>query len=349
MEKNIKNHKKPIIIVCAIVILAIILIIGTIITLKIMDSAYDKNSNKYVSVTIESGSGTEEIGNILVENNIIKSTINFKIISKIKGYDGKFKAGTYSLSSSMTTTDIAKLLISGKVENMAFTIPEGYTIFQIADKLSAEGLVNKETMYELLKTGDYNYDFLSGAQTGKNHLEGYLFPNTYKIEVNASEDTIIKTMLNQFKIIFTDKYKTRAQSLGYSINDIITIASIIERECSVDNERAKVASVIYNRLKKPMPLQMCSTVQYVLGKQKESLTTADTKIDSPYNTYLIQGLPPGPICCPGEASIKAALYPETTNYLYFVLSDKLDGTTKFSSNYNQFLNDKAAYYNALEN
>lgn len=136
--------------------------------------------------------------------------------------------------------------------------------------------------------------------------------------------------------------------MGYSLNEIMVIASIIERETQVDEERGKVSSVIYNRLKEGMPLQMCSTVQYILGEQKEILSNADTQIESPYNTYINQGLPPGPICCPGLASIEAALYPDETDYLYFVVSDKLDGTQKFSSDYNQFLKDKEDYYNALE-
>lgn len=156
-----------------------------------------------------------------------------------------------------------------------------------------------------------------------------------------NEEQIIKVMLDQFE---KQPYKVYAESgSSYSLNDIITVASIIERECKVDEERPLVASVIYNRLAKGMPLQMCSTVQYVLGKQKEVLTYADTRIESPYNTYTNTGLPPGPICSPGLAAIKAALNPADTDYLYFVLSEKLDGTSNFSSDYAQFEKDKAAY------
>ena len=156
-----------------------------------------------------------------------------------------------------------------------------------------------------------------------------------------NEEQIIKVMLDQFE---KQPYKVYAESgSSYSLNDIITVASIIERECKVDEERPLVASVIYNRLAKGMPLQMCSTVQYVLGKQKEVLTYADTRIESPYNTYTNAGLPPGPICSPGLAAVQAALHPADTDYLYFVLSEKLDGTSNFSSDYAQFERDKAAY------
>ena len=152
-------------------------------------------------------------------------------------------------------------------------------------------------------------------------------------------------MLDQFE---KQPYKVYAESgSSYSLNDIITVASIIERECKVDEERPLVASVIYNRLAKGMPLQMCSTVQYILGKAKPVLSVADTKIDSPYNTYIHSGLPKGPICSPGEASIKAALYPAKTNYMYFVVSEKLDGSHNFSKSYSKFEKDTRAYEKAL--
>ena len=154
-------------------------------------------------------------------------------------------------------------------------------------------------------------------------------------------------MLNQYDKVFTKKYKKRAKELNLSENEIIIIASLIERESQYDGDRAKIASVIYNRIKAGMPLQIDATIQYALGKPKENLSIADTKIDSPYNTYTNKGLPPGPICSPGKASIKAALYPESTDYLYYVVSEKLDGTHNFSKDYNKFLKDKEAYSKAL--
>lgn len=341
------RNKLLLVIVCAIIVL-LIAGIAALIYINGLDKAYDSSKSDTINVTVEMGSTTEDIGTLLQEEGIIESSSDFKFFSKVKGYDGKYQAGTYALAPSMTLSEIAEIIISGKTNNITFTIPEGYTIYQMADKLSEEGIVDREKFVSLLTDGNFSYDFLSDAQSGKNHLEGYLFPETYTVEFGADEETIIKTMLNQFDTVFTEEFKARAEELGYSLNEIMVIASIIERETQVDEERGKVSSVIYNRLKEGMPLQMCSTVQYILGEQKEILSNADTQIESPYNTYINQGLPPGPICCPGLASIEAALYPDETDYLYFVVSDKLDGTQKFSSDYNQFLKDKEDYYNALE-
>ena len=341
------RNKLLLVIVCAITVL-LIAGIAALIYINGLDKAYDSSKSDTINVTVEMGSTTEDIGTLLQEEGIIESSSDFKFFSKVKGYDGKYQAGTYALAPSMTLSEIAEIIISGKTNNITFTIPEGYTIYQMADKLSEEGIVDREKFVSLLTDGNFSYDFLSDAQSGKNHLEGYLFPETYTVEFGADEETIINTMLNQFDTVFTEEFKARAEELGYSLNEIMVIASIIERETQVDEERGKVSSVIYNRLKEGMPLQMCSTVQYILGEQKEILSNADTQIESPYNTYINQGLPPGPICCPGLASIEAALYPDETDYLYFVVSDKLDGTQKFSSDYNQFLKDKEDYYNALE-
>lgn len=331
--------KKKILI--AVICVAVIIVAGAVFYITGLGKALDSNDTQTVSVIISSGSSTGQIGQILEEEGIISSADKFKIWSRIKGYDSRYKAGTYTLSPSMDFQKIADIIVSGKVTTVNFTIPEGYTIYQTASAIAAKGLGDYDTLVSLIEAGDFEYDFLKDAQNNKNKLEGYLFPNTYTVDEGMNEEQIIKVMLDQFE---KQPYKVYAESgSSYSLNDIITVASIIERECKVDEERPLVASVIYNRLAKGMPLQMCSTVQYVLGKQKEVLTYADTRIESPYNTYTNTGLPPGPICSPGLAAIKAALNPADTDYLYFVLSEKLDGTSNFSSDYAQFEKDKAAY------
>ena len=331
--------KKKILI--AVICVAVIIVAGAVFYITGLGKALDSNDTQTVSVIISSGSSTGQIGQILEEEGIISSADKFKIWSRIKGYDSRYKAGTYTLSPSMDFQEIADIIVSGKVTTVNFTIPEGYTIYQTASAIAAKGLGDYDTLVSLIEAGDFEYDFLKDAQNNKNKLEGYLFPNTYTVDDGMNEEQIIKVMLDQFE---KQPYKVYAESgSSYSLNDIITVASIIERECKVDEERPLVASVIYNRLAKGMPLQMCSTVQYVLGKQKEVLTYADTRIESPYNTYTNTGLPPGPICSPGLAAIKAALNPADTDYLYFVLSEKLDGTSNFSSDYAQFEKDKAAY------
>ena len=303
----------------------------------------EPGSKNYVTVTIPTGTGTEGIANILDENNIIDNTGVFKLLSKSRGYDGKYKAGQYSLSPGMSMEEIMKILVAGKAETIRFTIPEGYDIKRTTEKLSEEGLINAEAFAKEIETGKFSYEFLKGAPAGPNRLEGFLFPETYEIFANANEHDIVDKMLYQFNKVFTKEYYARAEELGMNVRDVITLASIIEREARVPEDRPVIASVFYNRLKINMPLQSCATVQYILGEQKPVLSIKDTKIESPYNTYLHPGLPPGPIASPGADSIKAALYPADTDYLYFLA--KGDGSHAFSSTYEQFLKDKAKYIN----
>ena len=343
MKKSIKK---------AMIVLGIlfVMIVGMTLVLSALNKPLDRDNNTMISVVIQEGSSTDDIANALKAAGVIRSVTNYKICSKIYRYDGKYKAGIYSFSPSMTCGEIAKVIVSGKETTNTFTVPEGYTIKQVAELLDENGLADKDKFIKATQNSSSykEFTFLDDAQKGKNHLEGYLFPSTYQIAKNADETQIITTMLNQFDSVFTDKYKKRAKKLGYSENEIIIIASIIEKEAQVSEDRAKIASVIYNRLDKGMNLQMCSTIQYILGEAKPILSIADTKIDSPYNTYQNAGLPKGPICSPGEASIKAALYPDKTDYLYFVVSEKLDGSHNFSKSYSKFQKDSAAYEKALE-
>ena len=338
--------KKIIIALLCVVVLAAVVVF---MFLGSLGKALDADNTQTVSLTIKSGSGTGTIAQVLVDNGVIDNVNEFKLWSRMKGYDSQYKAGTYTLSPSMDYQTIADIIVGGKVTTRNFTIPEGYTIYQTAQALADQGLGDYEKFVELIEAGDFDYEFLDGAQNNKNKLEGFLMPNTYTIDEGMSEEQILKVMLNQFNEDAYDAYlyyqNTEADSPAnkYTMSEIVVIASIIERECKVDEERPLVASVIYNRLNKGMALQMCSTVQYVLGKQKEVLTIADTQIDSPYNTYVNPGLPPGPIASPGMAAIKAALEPADTDYLYFVVSEKLDGTSNFSATYDKFLKDKAAY------
>jgi len=301
----------------------------------------DPGSKESVSVTIPTGMGTGGIADTLKEENLIGNADVFRLQSKLKGFDGKYKAGEYTLSPAMSMEEIMMKLIEGKTNTVRFTIPEGYDIKRTTEKLASEGLINPDVFSKEIESGQFDYKFLEGAPAGPNRLEGFLFPDTYDIYTNANEHDIIDKMLYQFSKVFTDDYYARAKELNMSVNDIITLASIIEREARVPEDRPIIASVFYNRLKIGMPLQSCATVQYILGEQKPVLSISDTKIESPYNTYLNTGLPPGPIASPGADSIKAALYPADTDYLYFLA--KGDGSHAFSSTYEQFLKDKAKY------
>ena len=341
-RNKIKNKKR--LLVTAVIIIGIIIIAvsaGYSLYAGKESKPVDPGSREYISITIPSGTGTEGIAQILKENNLINNLGVFKLQSRSRGYDGKYKAGQYSLSPGMSMDEIMALLMAGKADTVRFTIPEGYDIKRTTAKLSEEGLINAEVFAGEIEKGQFVYKFLAKAPAGPDRLEGFLFPETYEIFANANEHDIIDKMLYQFDKVFTDEYYARAEELGMSVREVITLASIIEREARIPEDRPVIASVFYNRLKIGMPLQSCATVQYILGEQKPVLSIKDTQIESPYNTYLNPGLPPGPIASPGADSIKAALYPADTDYLYFLA--KGDGSHAFSETYDQFLKDKAKY------
>lgn len=348
MTKRRKKKKGNGLLIAVIVIIAGIAIGagGFSVIMGDADKALDPDSTAMIIVEVPNGSTTTKIGTILVEQGIIDNADSFKLQSKMKGMDGKYKAGEYTLSPAMTMTEIMDILVTGNVNTVRFTIPEGLMVSEVADKLAEEGLINRDMFMKEIESGDFNYKFLKDAPSGELRLEGYLYPNTYDVFTTASEHDIIDRLLRQLDTVFTDEMYARAEELGMDLNEVMTIASLIERETMVDSERAKVASVIYNRLDIGMKLQIDATVQYALGEQKQFLTYKDLEVESPYNTYQIAGLPPGPICSPGEASIKAALYPEDTDYIYYVLSAAKDGTHKFAKTGDQFLKYKQEYKNA---
>jgi len=310
----------------------------------------DPTDDTIINVTIPSGANTTTIADILKEKDLIKSTRYFKLYSKQSGRDGLYKSGDYELTRAMSLDEIMDELISGgrTVETVTFTVPEGYMTKQIRKRIVKEGLSSKEEFNEALKSGSFDYRFLEDIKVGKKQLDGFLYPDTYEVYADADAYEIITKMLNRFDELFEPIYYDRAEELGFSIREIVTLASLIERESKTEEERPIMARVFYNRMENGIKLESCASIQYLLDEPKEHLTYADLEIDSPYNTYLHEGLPPTPICSPRMASIEAALYPDENDYLYFVVSEKLDGSHNFSSDYNQFLADKAAYQEALE-
>ena len=351
-EKTKTKSGTPLRILLIVVAFIIVILLGVYIYGKSLGgSAKDKNNKNEIMVTIEKGSTTAGIGKLLQDKGIIKSQKDFKLYTTLNRYDGLYQAGSYAFSPSMTTDTIAKALRTGKTNDITFTIPEGYTEYDIANKLDKIGLVKKDEFVNTLESAGFasEFTFLKGAQKGAHRLEGYLFPSTYTIPATSDNNFIISSMLTQFDKNFTAADRAKAKEMKFTENQIIIVASIIEKEAAIDADRDKVASVIYNRLKAKMPLQMDSTVQYVLGldnNRKKDLSIDDTQVKSEYNTYINRGLPPGPICCPGKASIRAALNPADTKYMYFILSDRLDDSMAFSEKYSQFLKDKDAYYKA---
>jgi UPF0755 protein len=337
-----KNKKK---LFLPIMLLGIIALAGIGISayLFVGGQPVDPQSGDSIVLEVPEGSGTAQIASLLEENQLIKSGFVFRLRSKISGYDGEFKAGTYIFSQNMAMKDIMKIIMGGRSIGETFQLIEGLSINQIASSLEYQGIVDADAFLEEAQNGEFDYAFMKYLPDGPNRLEGFLFPDQYEAPIDADAHQIIDIMLNQFDKVFPEADYEKAEELGLDVYDVVIVASLIEREVREDSERPKVASVVYNRLDLGMKLEFCSTVQYILGEPQAVLSIADTQIASPYNTYLNAGLPPGPICSPGEAAINAALNPEDTTYLYFVLKSGDATTHNFSSTYAEFLKDKEAY------
>lgn len=312
-------------------LLLIVLLTGCAQFLEKYNTPVDPESTEEVLFTVPSGATTSSIGKSLEESGLIQNANAFKSKAKEIEADGLMKAGDYMLSKSMSTEDIINKMVNGEtyVETFTFTIPEGYEVRQIVDTLESEGLIDRETFLDVLQNHPFDYDFLEGVDRSYL-LEGYLFPDTYTLKAGSDEVAIVERMLQRFDEVFTDEYEKRANELGMTTDQVVTLASIIEREAKLEEEFPIVSSVFHNRLAIDMKLQSCATVQFILKERKEVLLYADIEIDNPYNTYIYSGLTPSPIASPGALAIQSALYPEDTNYLYFVTTEKGDGSHYFN-------------------
>lgn len=289
-----------------------------------------------IEITIPRGSSTSDIANLLKEKGIIEWPSIFKLQSKINGYDGTFMSGKHIVSKELSYDQLMRVLSSNPV-SINVTIREDYYLGQLLNSLSDKKLIDKEAFTKSMNTEKFDYKFIEQIPDRENKLEGYLFPDTYFFDPLSTDREIITKFLDNFDTKFKLDYYARAKELNMTVDQIITLASIIEKEATLPEEKPIISSVFHNRLKSKEPslkkLQTDATIQYILykkeGKIKDNLTENDTKIDDPYNTYVYEGLPPGPICNPGLASIEAALYPEEgSSYYYFVARG--DGSHQFS-------------------
>lgn len=291
-----------------------------------------------VSVDIPQGASTERISSILEEAGVINYPLIFRLYARYRGLDGNFVAGSYQLSPSMSMLEIMEKLNTGDVylDTYWVTVIEGSTVEQIARQLAEKTRVCKDTFLSLAVKPSQDildsFPFLKEIDANRVDylLEGYLFPDTYEIETGAVEETIIKIFLRRMENVFNEELKQRSTDLGLSMHKTLTLASIVEKEAGVGYERERIAGVFHNRLERGWVLGSCATVNYVLGVSKEVLSSEDTDVESPYNTYLHGGLPPGPIAAPGETAIRAALYPEENDYLYFNSRGDGSGRSFFS-------------------
>jgi len=333
-RKVVRNAKRFIL---SIFLLIAIAIFGVLLYYNSNLEAASVNG-KEQEVVIPKGISAKGISTLLEKQDIIKNADVFYVYGKLTQKAPKIQAGNYILSSAMTVPEIMDKLSAGKAKTDAvrFTIPEGFELRQIADRLEAEGLVDKDKFYAAVEKAEFDYTFVKAIPDRENKLEGYLFPDTYEVFKNSSEQDIIERMLNRFDKVFTEEYIKRADELNMSVDEVIILASIIEREAKLDKERKIISAVFHNRLRENIKLQSCATVQYLLKEQKEVLTYKDLEVKSPYNTYMYAGLPKGPIASPGAKSIEAALYPENVDYLYFVANN--DGSHVFTKTYQEHLN-----------
>ncbi|MBR6741036.1 MAG: endolytic transglycosylase MltG [Clostridia bacterium] len=285
-------------------------------------------------VVIEENDGISEIAQSLKDAGIIKYPSLFTLFARLTDMDSRIEAGEHTLSASMdyrTILSSIRYRVSSR-QTVQITIPEGTEQEDIFLLLEQNGVCEAWKLKAAAQYYDYGYSFTDGLEYTPTRLEGYLFPDTYTFYVGDDPVRVIGKFLSNFNRKITVDMKARADNIGYDINQIIIIASMIEKEAKYDDERPTVSSVIHNRLKSPdyPHLQIDATVQYVLPQRKENLTNEDLKIDSPYNTYVVEGLPIGAICNPGIAAIKAALYPEESEYYYYVA--RINGRHIFSRN-----------------
>ena len=303
----------------------------------------DSSDDAEIAFTVTQGSSLTKVSKELESAGLISSSTVFKYYADFLGYSQKIQSGEYRLRKNMSVAEIADQLASGDgrpiVRNI--TVIPGWTVADIADYLVKENALDSAGEFlSLCKTGSefsafyYVKDVLDNKNTARIYnLEGYLMPDTYEVYVTATPSDIIKKLLSQTEAVYPQEYHDRADELGLTMDQVLTIASIIEKEAKTQ-DFAKVSAVFHNRLKLNMSLGSDATVKYVTGSKKMNLNAEDLKANSPYNTYLVKGLPPGPICSPSRDAIRAALYPDQQfiqdQYLYFCSKDPATGELHFS-------------------
>lgn len=327
MRKNSKKKKSK------LFILMFAILLGILYYRNIINRPL-KATNEVVEVKVEEGESLLGLLNKLDDNDLLRNKFVLKLNIKLFNSKVSLIPGTYAINKDTSFSNILSILEheGSASSQVVISIPEGNTVDDIAVKLSNAGLFSKADFLEAVK----NYElpeFVSRSSKKKYDLEGFLFPDTYYFDESSTPEEVIKLMLDNFKVRLKEIEKETGKDIKLSeIETLITKASLVEKEAVLDEERAKVASVIDNRLKKNMKLEFCSTVNYVVGYEgKELLKNSDIKVDSPYNTYKYSGLPAGPICNPGKESIIAALEPENTNYLFFVSLKNQNGKQYFST------------------
>jgi UPF0755 protein len=315
---------------------------------EVAETSLKEKSEKEITFTLEGGETSAEVAKKLEDEGVIANAFLFRLENFIKSSDTDYKAGTYLLQATMSTAQINGILLNIREEDiMNLEIQEGFTVQNIADYLASKNAVeNAETFINACNTHNFNYSFLKSVPQRENRLEGYLYPASYTLDSDSTPDDIINAMLTKFNQVYTPggEYSKLETTISKSMDEVITIASIIEKEIDIAAEKPKASEVIHNRLKAGMNLNMCSTVLFFnTSARRDQIAQEDLAMESPYNTYINAGLPLGPICNPGKASIEAALMPEKGDSLYFVLKSETTGEHFFTNSAEEFEMAKIEY------
>ncbi|MBU0493212.1 MAG: endolytic transglycosylase MltG [Chloroflexi bacterium] len=293
-----------------------------------------------VVFVIEKGETANSISQRLYMEGLIRDPDLFRLLARSKGVDNRLEAGQYILRRNMTMIEILEALGHGTVPANIVTILEGWRLEEVAEYLGDKGLADAQEFLRLAQAGQFQRDFLAGRPTGAS-VEGYLFPDTYQLATDMTATDIIDLMLDTFGRKISPELRDGAKNQGLSLHEVVTLASIVEREAVIKDEQPLIASVYLNRLTQKWPLQADPTVQYALGYQAQDQTWwkkrvyfVDLEVDSPYNTYMYKGLPLGPICSPGLEAIQAVINPQQSEYMFFVA--KGDGAHAFAKTAEEF-------------
>ncbi|MBX6378708.1 MAG: endolytic transglycosylase MltG [Clostridia bacterium] len=271
-----------------------------------------------VIVAVPAGATALEVGRLLEQRGVIRSALAFAAVARFRGLDGSLKAGHYALSPSLTIPALLDELVNGRVLAKRITVPEGYGVQQVVELLAGLGFPRSEVLAAVADRRPVA-SWLPPEGAVRYPVEGYLFPDTYLLPYDVSAQQAVALMVERFRVVAGERdLERRAAAVGLTLHQLVTLASIVEREARFDGERPLIAAVYRNRLRAGMRLDADPTVLYALGRTGGRLYRSDLLVDSPYNTYLHQGLPPGPIASPGLASLEAVLSPADVPYLYFV-------------------------------
>ncbi len=280
------------------------------------------------TIIVRSGESARQIGERLTEAGVLRDPESLVLAARLRGVADRLRHGEYKFAPTQSAVEIVDTLARGEGILHRVTIPEGFTVRQIAAAFAAAGLVDHDRFLDLALRRGRLLPVLALAELPIDSVEGYLFPDTYALPRGLTEEEVLAGLVARFEAAVSPDIRAAARSRGLTLHQLLTVASMIEREARVPAERPTIASVIHNRLRRGMRLEIDATVLYALGKHKEVITAADLAVRSPYNTYRHAGLPPGPIANPGLASITAAAKPANTPYLYYVL--RPDGSHHFS-------------------